>query len=48
MSDPNAVVSVVVDGRFYFSATAMDAAQFFVLRSRMAAALNSKVSGKNL
>lgn len=40
----DSVVSVVVDRRFYFSSTAVDGAQLFVLRSRLTAALNFKVS----
>jgi ATP-dependent RNA helicase DHX36 len=43
MSTPDAKISIVLDRRLYFNATAVDAAQLFVLRSRLAAALNFKV-----
>lgn len=48
MSSADALVSVVVDRRFYFSSTALDGAQLFVLRSRMNAALNFKVCKQQL
>uniref|UniRef100_A0A7I4A4A1 RNA helicase n=1 Tax=Physcomitrium patens TaxID=3218 RepID=A0A7I4A4A1_PHYPA len=48
MSSADALVSVVVDRRFYFSSTALDGAQLFVLRSRMNAALNFKVTQPRL
>lgn len=43
MAAADGMVSVVVDRRFYFSSTAVDGAQLFVLRSRLTAALNLKV-----
>lgn len=47
MAAADGIVSIVVDRRFYFSSTAVDGAQLFVLRSRLTAALNFKVSEKN-
>lgn len=48
MSNPAGKISIVLDRRLYFHATAVDAAQLFVLRSRLAAALNFKVKLKKL